>query len=159
MCGITGFWTTSWVEPNILDKMTDRLAHRGPDDCGGWIDVEAGIALGHRRLAVLDLSPTGHQPMASASGRYIITYNGEIYNFLEIRAALPDYPFRGLSDTEVMLAAIETWRGRKGTSTLYWHVRLCFMGQSDKMSGTGERPNWRKTPLLCSNESSSFVWF
>lgn len=91
--------------------MARVLSHRGPDDEGVWVDAPAGIALGHRRLSVIDLSPEGHQPMPSSSGRYLISFNGEIYNFQEIRAELEPlgHRFRGHSDTEVALAAIEQW--------------------------------------------------
>jgi asparagine synthase (glutamine-hydrolysing) len=91
--------------------MVVTLAHRGPDDSGVWVDSQAGVALGHRRLSIVDLSPAGHQPMSSWSGRYVITFNGEIYNFPELRTQLDDlgHVFRGTSDTEVMLAAMERW--------------------------------------------------
>jgi asparagine synthase (glutamine-hydrolysing) len=91
--------------------MTDALSHRGPDDDGHFQDVAAGVALGHRRLSVIDLSPEGHQPMTSASGRYVIVFNGEVYNHRSLRRELAPLgvTFRGHSDTEVMLAAIEQW--------------------------------------------------
>lgn len=95
-----------------LRRMTSTLAHRGPDDSGFWLDREAGIALGHRRLAILDLSPEGHQPMASSSGRYSMVFNGEIYNHHELRKrlALEGYThWRGTSDTETLLAAFSCW--------------------------------------------------
>lgn len=92
--------------------MADRLLHRGPDDGGTWCDDNVGIALGHRRLSIVDLSPAGHQPMLSASGRYVAVYNGEIYNHQELRAAIEArgaVQWRGHSDTEVLLAAIDLW--------------------------------------------------
>jgi asparagine synthase (glutamine-hydrolysing) len=86
------------------------LAHRGPDDSGVWIDSAAGVGLGHRRLSIIDPSPEGHQPMLSSDGRYVISYNGEIYNAAELRARLKEHHgFRGHSDTEVLLAAIQRW--------------------------------------------------
>ena len=117
MCGITGFWTSgrdhtgemSW----ITHAMTATLHHRGPDDHGSWVDETAGLALGHTRLSIVDLSASGHQPMMSASGRYVITFNGEVYNHRMLRRELTATGrapgFRGHSDTEVMLAAIEAW--------------------------------------------------
>jgi asparagine synthase (glutamine-hydrolysing) len=118
VCGIAGFLDPGRNRgPDAMRRhivgMTDSLAHRGPDDEGAWADPTAGIGLGNRRLAIIDLSPEGHQPMHSASGRYVIAYNGEIYNspaiarMLESAGLAP--PWRGHSDTEVMLAAIEAW--------------------------------------------------
>jgi asparagine synthase (glutamine-hydrolysing) len=91
--------------------MSDRIAHRGPDDAGCWIDAEAGLVLAHRRLSILDLSDAGHQPMVSASGRYVVAFNGEIYNHLVLRDVLgADAPtWRGHSDTETLLACIDRW--------------------------------------------------
>ncbi len=121
MCGIAGFVSAGPLPPtapSILHAMTDAIAHRGPDDEGAWFDELAGVALGHRRLSIIDLSSAGHQPMASASGRYITVYNGEIYNFRDLRAELETIgaapSWRGHSDTEVMLAGIDHW-GITGT--------------------------------------------
>src|SRR6185437_6275033 len=110
MCGIAGVLRTDGATPKIkaaARAMGDTLAHRGPDDHGVWSDADAGIALAHRRLAILDLSPTGHQPMLSADGRLVVTFNGENFNFQELRAELAarGVTFRGTSDTEVMLEA------------------------------------------------------
>ena len=114
MCGIAGVLRpgrdAGWLEATA-GRMADTLRHRGPDAGGVWADAESGIALGHRRLSILDLSPLGAQPMQSASGRYVISYNGEVYNFPELRRELEaaGAAFRGHSDTEVMLAAIDAW--------------------------------------------------
>jgi asparagine synthase (glutamine-hydrolysing) len=118
MCGIAG-----WIDLKgrsdrhglefVAAQMAEALSHRGPDDRGVWADPEAAIGLGHRRLSVLDLSSAGRQPMISSSGRFVISYNGEIYNCEEIRQELkkinPRLGFRGHSDTEIMLAAFEQW--------------------------------------------------
>ena len=87
------------------------MQHRGPDDAGAWADAQAGIALGHRRLSIVDLSAAGHQPMHSASGRFVMAFNGEIYNHLELRAELEGMgiAWRGHSDTETLLAGFEAW--------------------------------------------------
>ncbi len=116
MCGIAGFWDVKRQtrQSDLLStakSMTDSIAYRGPDGDGHWADEETGIALGHRRLAIIDLSEAGFQPMVSPSSRYICIYNGEMYNFQSVRDTLEQkgYGFRGHSDTEVMLAAIEEW--------------------------------------------------
>ncbi len=116
MCGIAGFFEPGPARPaalRIARSMADVIAHRGPDDSGEWVDEAAGVAFGHRRLSIIDLSAAGHQPMTAASGRYVLVYNGEIYNHRDLRAELetagaaPDW--RGHSDTEVVLAAFDRW--------------------------------------------------
>lgn len=101
------------VDEMLLGRMSGKLFHRGPDDEGIWFDGEAGIGLAHRRLSIVDLSPAGHQPMISASGRYVVAYNGEIYNHSALRVELEmcvgAHDWRGHSDTETLLAGIETW--------------------------------------------------
>ena len=115
MCGIAGILTLARIDEQSVARMIRPLAHRGPDDDGIWIDEDAGIGLGHRRLAIVDLSPAGHQPMLSANGRYVLTFNGEIYNHPELKLALekagavPEGGWRGHSDTELFLEAIATW--------------------------------------------------
>ncbi len=112
MCGIAGLWDISGQLGDDLDptvkRMADSMVHRGPDDEGVWIDSESRVGLSHRRLSIIDLSPLGHQPMTSACGRYVIVFNGEIYNFRSLRSELEDrgFCFRGHSDTEIMLSAI-----------------------------------------------------
>lgn len=128
MCGIAGLIKSDQQDrlESQVRVMTDTLTHRGPDDCGVWVDANAGIALAHRRLSILDLSPTGHQPMHSACGRYVIVFNGEIYNWSELRSSLESagqaYHWRGHSDTEVLLAAIGVW----GLSTALSRARGMF---------------------------------
>lgn len=138
MCGLTGFWQAGGCSAErataTLDTMATAIAHRGPDDAGVWLDADAGIGLAHRRLSILDLSPAGHQPMLSPSGRFVLVFNGEIYNHLELRQELErkHSPFftdgdaspsptplplgegsyrtwRGHSDTETLLAGFEIW--------------------------------------------------
>lgn len=116
MCGIAGFFAPTPLAPAaaaVARAMGDRLQHRGPDGRDEWLDPAAGIALAHRRLAIVDLSPTGCQPMTSADGRWVTSFNGEIYNHVALRRQLEDEgrapAWRGQSDTEVLLAAIVAW--------------------------------------------------
>src|SRR5688572_17014355 len=116
MCGIAGIISASRLDERDVRRLIDPIAHRGPDDDGVWLDSEAGVGLGHRRLSIIDLSPAGHQPMTSADGRYVITYNAEIYNHSELRAELekqqgaaPPGGWRGHSDTETLLECVSAW--------------------------------------------------
>jgi len=115
MCGITGFWARPNLrEEQLLTKLraaTDIIEHRGPDDDGHWVDPQSGMALGFRRLSIIDLSQAGHQPMQSFHGRYWMTFNGEVYNAFKFRDELIQlgFKFRGHSDTEIMLAMFEAW--------------------------------------------------
>ena len=111
MCGINGFYSKiSSRFSNVIIKMNSAIYHRGPDTNGVWQDHNSGIVLGHQRLSILDLSNEGSQPMQSNSGRYILTYNGEVYNHLDIRKELElnhsNINWRGNSDTETLLEAI-----------------------------------------------------
>jgi asparagine synthase (glutamine-hydrolysing) len=106
---VAGRAETATVLAGTAGAMAQTLAHRGPDAGGVWTDPDGAVSLGHRRLSIIDLSSDGAQPMRSAGGRYVLSYNGELYNFRALRAELSSYPFRGGSDTEVLLAAVERW--------------------------------------------------
>lgn len=115
MCGIAGLWQAgaSPCLAEVAGRMAEQLAHRGPDDAGVWRDDAAGLALSHRRLSIIDLSPAGYQPMISPCERYALVFNGEIYNHQELRAKLDReggaFEWRGHSDTETLLAALRFW--------------------------------------------------
>ncbi len=174
MCGIAGIVLTDRSQPVSearIRAMCDRLKHRGPDDQGVW--TREGAGLGHSRLSIIDLSPLGHQPMASADGRYLITYNGEVYNFLDLRAELEvlGHQFRGGSDTEVMLASFVEWgieravarflgmfalavwdrekrtlylvRDRMGVKPLYWSLHQGLLLFGSELKALMAHPGWR----------------
>ncbi|MDQ3479454.1 MAG: asparagine synthase (glutamine-hydrolyzing) [Pseudomonadota bacterium] len=115
MCGIAGAVGPGARDELLVGKMIATIVHRGPDDEGVWVDAEAGVALGQQRLAIVDLSPAGHQPMVSANGRFVIDFNGEVYNHSQVRSKLevaggaPEGGWRGHSDTETLIEAIATW--------------------------------------------------
>ncbi len=114
MCGIAGFIELKrGLDPAAMDararRMAAAIAYRGPDAEGAWVSAPDGVALAHRRLAIVDLSAAGAQPMHGTGGRHVIAFNGEIYNYREVGAALPEQVWRGHSDTEVLLAAIAAW--------------------------------------------------
>jgi asparagine synthase (glutamine-hydrolysing) len=118
MCGIVGCWSKSVADVSIVEKMAMQIRHRGPDGAGFWLNDEGNLALAHRRLSIIDLSPAGHQPMVSPCGRYTLVYNGEIYNHKDLRAELENeggnFEWRGHSDTETLLAGLRHW-GVEGT--------------------------------------------
>ena len=171
MCGIVGVWDRRHSLPDdelseIVRRMACSLRHRGPDDEGYWADHACGIALGHRRLSVLDLSAQGHQPMSSADGRFQIIFNGEIYNFRSLRAELEMHGsrFRGHSDTEVLLSAIDAWGLEK---TLHKCVGMFAFALWDTAEKTlslardrlGEKPlyyGWIDDTLLFASELKAF---
>jgi asparagine synthase (glutamine-hydrolysing) len=115
MCGIAGFLTCNFNSNSLDDvqRMSDKLIHRGPDSSGSWSDPTAGVYLAHRRLSIVDISPTGHQPMFSQSGRYVFIFNGEVYNHVDLRKQLAavsvDIKWKGSSDTETLLACFDQW--------------------------------------------------
>jgi len=136
MCGIVGIKTNLGVDEltHRVDEMRDTLIHRGPNSFGSWVDQDERIAFGHRRLSIIDLSPQGHQPMVSSSGRYVITFNGEIYNFQQLKVELEKigHGFRGGSDTEVILAAIEEWGLDKAVLQLLGMFAFAIWDKKDK---------------------------
>ncbi len=113
MCGIVGYWDKQGARLDIVEKMANRMKHRGPDGFGAWIDKSKTLVLAHRRLAIIDLSEAGYQPMVSPCKRFILTFNGEIYNHLELRKELEtkggNFNWQGSSDTETLLAALRHW--------------------------------------------------
>ncbi len=133
MCGIAGVihFDGEPVDVGVIRRMTDAIAHRGPDGEGQWIDGPVGI--GHRRLAVLDPTPAGSQPMFDDSGRYVLSYNGEVYNFRELRAELTylGTTFRSGTDTEVVLQALIRW----GTSALSMFNGMFALAFHDRLEG------------------------
>jgi len=113
MCGIVGVYTpdkTLTGLHKLATDMADAIAHRGPDGSGVWVDEDAGIALSHRRLSIIDTSTAGAQPMMSNCGQFVLTYNGELYNAPEMKRSLGEHAYRGHSDTEILLE----WFARRG---------------------------------------------
>lgn len=160
MCGVTGFWQPSDFSAGtaraIAEKMADCIAHRGPDDAGVWIDESAGIALAHRRLSILDLSPAGHQPMISSSGRYVIVLNGEIYNHLDIRRELIEN-WRGHSDTETLLAGFEAWGIEKMLKRTVGMFAIALWDCKEKTL-TLARDRIGEKPLYYGFQKSTFIF-
>lgn len=141
MCGICGFlWYPGQgrqpAPETRLKSMMKAIAHRGPDSQDNWVDVSAGVGLGHLRLAIIDLSPAGAQPMVSHSGRYQLIFNGEIYNHLKLRTALEETgqvpAWRGTSDTETLLAGIEAWGFEKTLEQLQGMFAIALWDRQDR---------------------------
>lgn len=177
MCGVFGFLSNVRVfgevdsSERFIDRMVDSICHRGPDDSGAWYDVENGITLGHTRLAIVDLSPAGHQPMPSACDRYMIAFNGEIYNHHKLRQQLEQQGqapvWGGHSDTETLLACFSAWGIKK---TLQATVGMFAIALWDKQEKTltlardrfGEKPlywGWNNGVLLFGSELKALKAF
>ena len=168
MCGVAGFLFTHQETDDPRDivlRMAESLRHRGPDDGGSWVDETAGVALGHRRLSVIDLSADGRQPMISHGRRYVLSYNGEIYNFLELRDELTreGVRFIGASDTEVLLAAVETWGLEETIERFVGMFAFALWDRAEKTlhlarDRMGEKPlyyGWRRKSFLFGSELKS----
>ena len=162
MCGLTGLLRSSPSDDIIAQvaRMTARLVHRGPDDEGVW--TEGVIGLGHRRLAIIDLSATGAQPMHSDCGRYVLAYNGEVYNHLDLRRALEVEgaapPWRGQSDTETLLAAIAHWGLDDALIRAHGMFALALVGPCKKSAQPGAGSDGGKAALLGLGWEGSGIW-
>ncbi|VAX23723.1 Asparagine synthetase [glutamine-hydrolyzing] [hydrothermal vent metagenome] len=165
MCGIVGLVETVNLNSrkqlgSIARCMADTIHHRGPDDSGVWADADCGLALGHRRLSIFDLSDKGAQPMVSHSGRYVIAYNGEVYNFLEIRKDLEKdglVNWRGRSDTEVILASIERWGLSKSLTLFNGMFAFALWDRRDRVLSFA-RDRIGKKPLYYGWAKNAFVF-
>ncbi len=190
MCGLTGFIQASrQLSEDALEtavrQMSQTLVHRGPDDAGAWCDAAHGVAIGHRRLSIIDLSAAGHQPMISQSGRLVMAFNGEIYSYREIRAELErsGVEFRGTSDTEVILEAFDRWgvdralnrligmfaialwdrsaaeltliRDRLGIKPLYWGMQGGTFLFGSELKALAAHPQWQ--PRLNRNALAAYL--
>jgi asparagine synthase (glutamine-hydrolysing) len=165
MCGIAGIIYRGRIEEAsciaIVRKMADAIAHRGPDDSGVWVDGKVGVGLGHRRLSILDLSPAGHQPMVSSSGRYVIVFNGEIYNHIGIRKELEgnnnETEWRGHSDTETLLGAIEAWGLQKALQLCTGMFALALWDRQEHSLILG-RDRIGEKPLYYGMQNGTFMF-
>jgi asparagine synthase (glutamine-hydrolysing) len=156
MCGFAGYLRFNYQSvhdseelQSVVLRMAKAIAHRGPDDAGAWVDTQAGIALGHRRLSIVDLSPAGHQPMQLDEGRYVLAYNGEIYNHRALRGELEKISFRewrGHSDTETLLAGFETWGVEATLKKAVGMFAITLWDQQNKML-TLARDRFGEKPL------------
>ena len=138
-------------------RMADSLAHRGPDDIGVWVNEAAGVALAHRRLSILDLSPAGHQPMTSDCGRYVIVFNGEIYNHLDLRKELRRETWKGHSDTETLLAAFQAWGIEKTLNRTVGMFALALWDQRSRLL-TLARDRFGEKPIFYGWQGGNFFF-
>jgi asparagine synthase (glutamine-hydrolysing) len=164
VCGIAGLIdSTASTDREELEtiatSMASAVAHRGPDDAGVWTDAKSGVALGHRRLSIIDLSRTGHQPMVSADGRYVLVYNGEIYNFRTLRSELErlGVRFRGTSDTEVLLESVARWGLQQALPRLNGMFALAVWDRTARMLQMA-RDRFGEKPLYYGWIGSTFLF-
>jgi asparagine synthase (glutamine-hydrolysing) len=165
MCGIAGFLDPAGGRPPdalaaIADRMAETLIHRGPDDRGNFVDAEAGLGFGFRRLSILDLSPTGHQPMATPDGRHVIVFNGELYNYRDIRTQLENEGvggWRGRSDTEVMLAALTRWGAERALKAFNGMFAFALWDRRERILTLG-RDRLGEKPLFYGRAGGAFLF-
>jgi asparagine synthase (glutamine-hydrolysing) len=163
MCGIAGLWDRRGGPAERLtsraDAMAATLAHRGPDDRGVWTDASAGVAFGFQRLAIVDLTPTGHQPMASRDARYTVVFNGEIFNYRDLRNELASLgeTFRGTSDTEVLLVAVSRW-GVESTLARIWGMYAIALWDGETRTLTLVRDRLGKKPLYYAHADGTWIF-
>jgi asparagine synthase (glutamine-hydrolysing) len=162
MCGIAGFLQTAtgassseW--PQILTRMGDAIRHRGPDDSGVWTDPDRGIGMVHRRLSIVDISAAGHQPMVSGSGRFVIVFNGEIYNHMDLRATLAGVFWRGHSDTETLLAGFDAWGVADTVARTNGMFAFAVWDKSDQTLTIG-RDRLGEKPLYYGWQANTFLF-
>jgi len=174
MCGISGFLSASSEASNLtnyLNDMSGEISHRGPNDTGHWYDEKLGIGLAHTRLAIVDLSPAGHQPMPSACGRYVIAFNGEIYNHNQLREQLEQESnapvWRGHSDTETLLACFTAWGIEETLKATVGMFAIALWDKQEKVltlarDRFGEKPlywGWNNGTLLFGSELKALKAF
>jgi len=162
MCGIVGYLSrTTSAESALVGAMADRIAHRGPDDAATWVDVEAGVALAHRRLSIIDLTEAGRQPMVSADGRLVLIFNGEIYNHHalrgEVEAAGWTAPWRGHSDTETLLAALQLWGMEETLPRLNGMFAIALWDRGRRVLSLA-RDRMGEKPLYYGRSSDTFLF-
>jgi asparagine synthase (glutamine-hydrolysing) len=161
MCGIAGFYERNPTQPlaSLVRAMTATIAHRGPDDDGVWVDEAEGLALGHRRLAILDLTAAGHQPMVSADGRFVLVFNGEIYNHAALRKLLPAMSphWRGSSDTETILECFSSWGLERTLVACHGMFALALWDRTEKKL-TIARDRMGEKPLYYGWQEGSFLF-
>lgn len=160
MCGIAGIWGGT-QNCDIATAMADRIRTRGPDDAGVWADSDIGIVMSHRRLSILDLSPAGHQPMVSSCGRYVISYNGEIYNHLALRQELESenggWRWRGHSDTETLLVGLRHWGVRGALERINGMFAFSLLDRSEQTLYLA-RDRMGEKPLYYGRAGNSFLF-
>lgn len=161
MCGITGYWSLNLLDEGVADRMARAISTRGPDDAGIWTEESSGIVLAHRRLSILDLSAAGHQPMVSPCESLVLSYNGEIYNHLELREELQAnggaFDWRGHSDTETLLAVLRHWGVQGGLERLNGMFAFALWDRREKRLFLA-RDRMGEKPLYYGKSGGNFLF-